>query len=97
MKWSWNERNSPPRYQANQTIRALRFENNFLAKKTEKLDAELFQEKAQLERASSDKLNEMLNVKKFAFEKIGLKYDHYLSSCITSSNALNRVIFVPPY
>ena len=28
---------------ANQTIRALRFENNFLAKKTKKLEAELFQ------------------------------------------------------
>ena len=28
--------------EANQTIGALRFENNFLAKKTKKLDAELF-------------------------------------------------------
>ena len=31
---------------ANQTIGALRFENNFLAKKTKKLKAELFQVKA---------------------------------------------------
>ena len=31
---------------ANQTIRALRFENNFLAKKTKKLEAELFQVRA---------------------------------------------------
>ena len=31
--------------EANQTIRALRFENNFLAKKTKKLKAELFQVK----------------------------------------------------
>ena len=45
--------------EANQTIGALRFENNFLAKKTKKLEAELFQVKAQLERASSAKLNEM--------------------------------------
>ena len=29
-------------YEANQTIRALRFENNFLAKRTKKLKAELF-------------------------------------------------------
>ena len=35
---------------ANQTIGALRFENNFLAKKTKKLEAELVQVRAQLER-----------------------------------------------
>ena len=40
---------------ANQTIRALRLENNFLAKKTKKLEAELFQVKAQLERTSKCK------------------------------------------
>ena len=34
--------------EANQTIRALRFENNFLTKKTKKLEAELFQVRAQL-------------------------------------------------
>ena len=39
--------------EANQTIGALRFENNFLAKKTKKLEAELFQVRAQLERTSS--------------------------------------------
>ena len=33
---------------ANQTIGALRFENNFLDEKTKKLDAELFQVRAQL-------------------------------------------------
>ena len=45
--------------EANQTIGALRFENNFLAKKTKKLEAGLFQIKAQLERTSSAKLEEM--------------------------------------
>ena len=35
---------------ANQTIGALRFENNFLAEKTKKLEAELFQVRAQLKR-----------------------------------------------
>ena len=48
--------------EANQTIRALRFKNNFLAKKTKKLEAELFQVKAQLERTSSAKLDEMLSL-----------------------------------
>ena len=43
----------------NQTIGALRFENNFLAEKTKKLKAELFQVRAQLERTSSAKLDEM--------------------------------------
>ena len=32
--------------EANQTIEALRFENNFLVEKTKKLEAELFQVKA---------------------------------------------------
>ena len=47
--------------EANQTIGALRFENNFLAKKTKKLEAKLFQVRAQLERTSSAKLDEMLS------------------------------------
>ena len=52
--------------EANQTIGALRFENNFLVEET----------------------------KKSTSDKIGLGYDHSLSSCSTSSNTLNRVIFV---
>ena len=48
--------------EANQTIGALRFENNFLAKKIKKLETELFQVRAQLERTSSAKLNEMLSL-----------------------------------
>ena len=36
--------------EANQTIGALRFENNFFAEKTKKLKAKLFQVRAQLER-----------------------------------------------
>ena len=47
---------------ANQTIGALRFENNFLAEKTNKLEAELFQVRVQLERTSSAKLDEMLSI-----------------------------------
>ena len=52
--------------EANQTIGALRFENNFLAEKTKKLEAELFQVRAQLERTSSAKLDEMLSLQKSA-------------------------------
>ena len=48
--------------ESNQTIGALRFENNFLAEKIKKLEAELFQVRAQLERTSSAKLDEMLSL-----------------------------------
>ena len=52
--------------EVNQTIGALRFENNFLAEKTKKLEVELFQVRAQLERTSSAKLDEMLSLQKSA-------------------------------
>ena len=47
--------------EANQTIGVLWFENNFLAERTKKLEAELFQVRAQLERTSSAKLDEKLS------------------------------------
>ena len=53
--------------EANQTIGALRFENNFLAEKTKKLEAELCQVRAQLERTSSAKLHEMLSNSEICF------------------------------
>ena len=48
--------------EANQTIKVLRFENNFLVEKSKKLEAKLFQVRAQLERTSSAKLDEMLSI-----------------------------------
>ena len=48
--------------ETNQTIGALKFENNFLAEKTKKLEVELFQVRAQLERTLSAKLDEMLSL-----------------------------------
>ena len=48
--------------EANQNIGALRFENNYLAERTKKPKAELFQVRAQLERTSSAKLNEMISL-----------------------------------
>ena len=38
----------------------------------------------------------MLNFQKSAYDKTSLGYDYSFFSCSTSSNALNRVIFVPP-
>ena len=78
--------------EANQTIGALKFENNFLADKTKKFEAELFQDRAQLERTSSAKLNEMLSLQKSAFDRTGLGYDFSSPSIVSTSTT----IFVPP-
>ena len=77
--------------EANQTIGALRFENNFLAEKTKKLEAELFQVRAQLERTSSAKLDEMLSIQKSVLDWTGLGYG--LSSSITAFTS--TTVFVP--
>ena len=76
----------------NQTIRALRFENNILAEKAKKLEAELFQVRAQLERTSSTKLDEMISLQKFASDRTSLGYDLSSSSIASTSTT----IFVPP-
>ena len=55
--------------EANQTIEVQRFENNFLAEKTKKVEVELFQVRAQLERTSSAKLDEMLSLQKSASDQ----------------------------
>nr|POE91276.1 hypothetical protein CFP56_34597 [Quercus suber] len=78
--------------EANQTIGALRFENNFLAEKTKKLEAELFQVRAQLERTSSAKLDEMLSNQKSASDRTGLGYGISFSNTTSTSNT----VFVPP-
>ena len=77
---------------ANQTIGILRFENNFLVEKTKKLEAELFQIRAQLERTSSAKFYEMLSLQKFASNRTSLRYD-FFSPSIASTSA---TVFVPP-
>ena len=55
------EENSTKVDEANQVIGALRFENNFLAERTKKLETKLFQVRAQLEGTSNAKLDEMLS------------------------------------
>ena len=78
--------------EANQTIEALKFENNFLVEKTKKLEAELFQVRAQLERTSSAKLDEMLSIQKSASNRTGLGYGISFSNTTSTSTT----IFVPP-
>ena len=78
--------------EANQTIGALRFENNFLAERTKKLEVELFQVRAQLERTSGAKLDNMLSFQKSASERTSLRYD-FSSPNIASSSI---TVFVSP-
>ena len=75
--------------EANQTIGTLRFENNFLVEKTKKLEVELSQVRAQLERTSSAKLDEMLTIQKSTFDRTSLRYD--LSSTIVFVPSANNV------
>ena len=77
---------------ANQTIGALRFENNILAEKTKKLEAKLFQVRAQIERISNAKLDEMLSFQKSASDRLSLGYD-FSSPNIASSST---TVFVSP-
>ena len=78
--------------EANHTIGALRFENNFLAEKTKKLEVELCQVRAQLERTSSAKLDEMLNIQKSNVDRTGLGY----GLCSFNTASTSTTIFVPP-
>ena len=70
----------------------MRFENNFLVEKTKKLEAELLQVRAQLERTSSAKLDEMLSFQKFVSDRIGLGYDFSSPNIVSSSTT----VFVSP-
>ena len=78
--------------EANQTIGALRFKNNFLVEKIKKLEVELFQVRAQLERTSSAKLEEMLSLQKSASDWTDLEYDFSSPNIDFASTT----IFVPP-
>ena len=62
--------------------------NNFLAKKTKKLKAELFQVRAQLERTSSAKLDEMLSLQKSASDRTGLGYGISSSNIASTSTTV---------
>ena len=74
--------------EANQTIGALRFENNFLTEKTKKLEVELFQVKAQLDRTLSTNLDEMLSFQKSASDKTDLGYEFSFPNIATSSTTI---------
>ena len=78
--------------EANQTIGVLQFENNFLTERTKKLEAELFQVRAQLERTSSAKLDEMLSFQKSASDRTSLGYDFSFPNIASSSTN----VFVSP-
>ena len=63
-----------------------------MAEKTNKLEAELFQVRVQLERTSSAKLDEMLSIQKSALDRTGLGYGIYSSNTTSTSTT----VFVSP-
>ena len=63
-----------------------------MAEKTKKLKTELSQVKAQLERTSSAKLNEMLSIQISASDRTGLGYGLSFSNTASTSTT----VFVPP-
>ena len=65
---------------------------SWLKGRTKKLEVELFQVKAQLERTSSAKLDEMLSLQKLAFYRTGLGYDFSSPGSASTSST----VFVPP-
>ena len=62
-----------------------------MVEKTKKLEVELFQVRAQLERTLSAKLDEMLSLQKSASDRTSLGYD-FSSPSITSTST---TVFVP--
>ena len=78
--------------EVNKTIGALRFENNFLVEKTKKHEVELLTVRAQLERTSSAKLNEMNSFQKSASDRTYLGYDSSFPNIASSSTT----VFVSP-
>ena len=63
-----------------------------MGEKTKKLEAELFQVRAQLERTSSAKVDEMLSLQKSTSDWTGLGYDFSSPSIAFASTT----VFVPP-
>ena len=68
----------------------MRFENNFLVEKTKKFEAKLFQVRAQLEKTSIAKLNEMLSLQKSVFDRTGLGYNLSSPNIISSSTTVKN-------
>ena len=63
-----------------------------MVEKAKKFEAKLFQVRAQLEKTSSAKLDEMLSLQKSASDRTGLGYDFSSPSIASASTT----IFVPP-
>ena len=63
-----------------------------MVEKTKKLEAELSQVRAQLERTSNAKFDKMLNLQESDFDRTDLGYDLSSPSIATSSTT----VFVPP-
>ena len=63
-----------------------------MAEKTKKLEAKLFQVRAQLERTSSAKFDEMLRIQKSTSDRTGLGYEFFTPNISSTSTT----VFVSP-
>ena len=59
-----------------------------MAEKTKKLEAKLFQVRAQLERTSSAKFDEMLRIQKSASDRTGLGYEFFTPNISSTSTTV---------
>ena len=61
-------------FNANELLNSVKIENMPLLEKVKSLELELFIAREQIDRTSTSKLDEMLHVQKFVFDKIGLGF-----------------------
>ena len=59
-------------FNANELLNSVKIENMPLLEKVKSLELELFVAREKIDRTSTSKLDEMLHVQKFVFDKIGL-------------------------
>ena len=78
----------------NQNIGELRFENNFLAERTKKLEVKLFQVRAQSGRTSSAKLDELFSMQKSTYDGTGLGYEFSSPNIASSSTTVFFLLLI---
>ena len=61
-------------FNANELLNSVKIENMPLLEKVKSLELELFVAREKIDRTSTSKLDEMLHVQKFVFDKIGLGF-----------------------
>ena len=82
-------------FDANELITAVKIENMSLIRKVKSLEFELFVAREQLDRTSTSKLDNMLNVQKFASDKTGLGFVKSVLSFVVTPPKFVPVVSIP--